>query len=129
MGIEIEKVAALVGHKIITYCNKIDLFEPIASVELLRSKLCEFQLTDLEAYLRGRGTQWERVTIVFKDAPARVECNTCGTRFNAHEDWWPCPDCGNPGAFHHISPYRFKLKEILTERGFIHTAKRNTVLL
>jgi Zn finger protein HypA/HybF involved in hydrogenase expression len=122
-------LTAAVANRIIAHCKKMGLSEPIVSVALLRSKLSEIHLTNLEASLKDKGSQWERIRIDYKDVPARVECNTCGTRFTAHADWNPCSDCGNPGAFTVIRPYHLKLKAVRTDSGIIVKAKRDTVLL
>jgi ribosomal protein S27E len=119
----------LVGRKIISYCNKKELHEPIISIELLNCKLSNLILTDLAPYLKSKGTQWENITIIYKDVPERVECNSCGTRFNAHADWWPCPDCGNPGGFYQFAAFYIKLKEIRTESCILHKPKRSVVIL
>lgn len=118
-----------VTSRIISYCERIGLTEPIASIALLRSKLSDVDLPDLDAALRDKGSQWERVRVGIKDVPAGVECNACGTRFAAHADWTPCPDCGNPGAYTVRGPYHLKLKEIHVESGAIIKGKKNTLLL
>lgn len=132
MEISADKRKVLVNavtSRIISYCEKIGLTEPVASIALMRSKLSDIDLPDLEAALRDKGSQWERVRVGFIDVPARVECNSCGTRFTAHADWTPCRDCGNPGAFTVLTPYHLKLKEIHTESGTILKGKKNTRLL
>jgi ribosomal protein S27E len=121
--------AQLVGNKIISYCSENEIREPIASIEVTQSKLSNVILTDLEAYLQSKGNQWENVTVIYKDVPERVECNSCGTRFSAHAVWSPCTDCGNPGAFYQFAAFHIKLKEIRTESGMVHKAKRSALLL
>lgn len=122
-------LAGVVVSRMLAYSRKIGLSEPIASVAMLRSRLSTIHLTTLEASLNCEGPQWAKTRIDCKDVPARVECNTCGTRFNAHADWSPCPDCGNPGAFTVFTPYHLKLKEIQTQSGVIIKAKKGTILL
>lgn len=119
----------LVACKIISYCSKKEIREPIDSIEVSQSKLSNVIITDLEAYLKSKGNQWKNVTVIYKDVPERVECNSCGTRFSAHADWWPCTDCGNPGAFYQFAAFHIKLKEIRTESGLVHKAKKSAVLL
>ena len=66
----------LVGRNIISYCSNIEIHEPIVSIELSISKLSNVILKDLDAHLKKKGTQWEKVTIIYKDVPERVECNS-----------------------------------------------------
>jgi Zn finger protein HypA/HybF involved in hydrogenase expression len=126
----IDKITSLVAKKLVDISLRLNLQEGIKNIIILRCKLSTLPvLGTLADHLKIKGSQWQDVKIVYKDVPARVECNSCGTRFSAHADWSPCPDCGNPGAFYIPSPYQLKLKEFQLEDGQVVKAKRDTILL
>jgi hypothetical protein len=121
----------IAGNKIINYCMGSNLYEPIDTITILVSYLSG-SLSSLEEYLRGKGTQWENVKIVYKDVPAIVECNLCGAHFGARGEESMCTNCLFPAGFCNAVtkyPYHLRLKEIRLGSGELIKAKRNTILI
>jgi len=118
----------IISDKIINYYNKQNLHDPVSSITISIRSLTGIDISLLESYIQNKGMPWENAKVVFKDLPNRVECNVCGTRFSADEEWTPCPDCGCPGAFIDVSSYRMDLKEISLENGQVIKAKKAILL-
>lgn len=121
----------IAGKKIINYCIASNFYESIDTITILMTYLSG-SLPSLEEYLRGKGTQWEKVKIVYKDVPAIIECNQCGAHFAARVEETMCTNCYFLAGFCNAVtkyPYHLRLKEIRLGSGELIKAKRNTILI
>ncbi len=126
-----DKKTITAGNRIINHYIMSNSDEPIDTVTILMTYLSG-KLPSLEEYLRGRGGQWKKVKIAYKDVPAIVECNQCGAHFSARGGESLCTNCLFPAVCCNAvtkRPYHLRLKEIRLESGELIKAKRNTILI